>query len=164
MAPYTVTWHQPIQSALALRSCCAIGLHLRYFQFSLFQRNLLVLFNFLYFFIFYATILVMYWQIWASKNIIICYFSGVSYLDFPGNILMQRVPVNKVIRTAICPEPPLAWPDPALVSQAAKLIMAAKRPLVIVGKGIYNIISLSASLNTCSPNKNNISIPIYKIM
>jgi thiamine pyrophosphate-dependent acetolactate synthase large subunit-like protein len=30
---------------------------------------------------------------------------------------------------------PLIWPDPALVSEAAKLIMKARRPLVIVGKG-----------------------------
>lgn len=60
---------------------------------------------------------------------------GVSYLDFPGNMLMQRVPSNQVVHTAICPEPPLAWPDPTLVSQAASLIIAAKKPLVIVGKG-----------------------------
>ncbi|PNF25062.1 2-hydroxyacyl-CoA lyase 1 [Cryptotermes secundus] len=60
---------------------------------------------------------------------------GVSYLDFPGNILAQRVSDSKVVHTAICPEPPLAWPDPALVSQAASLIVRSMRPLVIVGKG-----------------------------
>lgn len=59
----------------------------------------------------------------------------MSYLDFPGNLLAQQVPSSKVVHTAICPDPPLAWPDPALVSQAASLIMTAKRPLVIVGKG-----------------------------
>ncbi|KAJ9581741.1 hypothetical protein L9F63_003918 [Diploptera punctata] len=60
---------------------------------------------------------------------------GVSYLDFPGNLLMQRVAASRVLHTAMCPEPPLAWPDPSLVSQAASLLMTAKRPLVIVGKG-----------------------------
>ena len=69
----------------------------------------------------------------------ICYFPGVSYLDFPGNLLMQRVPGNRVVHTAICPEPPVAWPDPTLVRQAARLLMTAKRPLIIVGKGIYYI-------------------------
>lgn len=60
---------------------------------------------------------------------------GVSYLDFPANLLAQRVASSKVVRTAICSEPPLIWPDPALVSEAARLIMKARRPLVIVGKG-----------------------------
>lgn len=60
---------------------------------------------------------------------------GVSYLDFPANLLAQRVASSKVAHTAICPEPPLTWPDPALVSEAARLIMKARRPLVIVGKG-----------------------------
>lgn len=59
----------------------------------------------------------------------------MSYLDFPGNLLAQQVASSKVVYTAICPDPPLAWPDPALVRQAANLIMTAKRPLVIVGKG-----------------------------
>lgn len=60
---------------------------------------------------------------------------GVSYLDFPANLLAQQVASSKVVHTAICPEPPLTWPDPARVSEAAKLIMRARRPLVIVGKG-----------------------------
>lgn len=60
---------------------------------------------------------------------------GVSYLDFPANLLAQQVASSKVVQTAICPEPPLTWPDPALVSEAAKLIRTARRPLVIVGKG-----------------------------
>jgi len=60
---------------------------------------------------------------------------GVSYLDFPGNLLAQQVASSKVVHTTICPEPPLTWPDPALVSEAARLIMKSRRPLVIVGKG-----------------------------
>ncbi|PSN51575.1 2-hydroxyacyl-CoA lyase 1 [Blattella germanica] len=60
---------------------------------------------------------------------------GVSYLDFPGNLLSQRVDKERVIHTSICPQPPLAYPDPKLITKAAKLIMSAKRPLVIAGKG-----------------------------
>jgi TPP-dependent trihydroxycyclohexane-1,2-dione (THcHDO) dehydratase len=50
-------------------------------------------------------------------------------------MLAQQVSSSKVVHTAVCPEPPLAWPDPTLVSQAANLIVTAMRPLVIVGKG-----------------------------
>lgn len=60
---------------------------------------------------------------------------GVSYLDFPGNLLAQHVVKNNVVHVTMCPDPPLACADPALVSQAGNLIMTAKRPLVIVGKG-----------------------------
>lgn len=74
---------------------------------------------------------------------------GVSYLDFPGNLLTQRVASSKVVHTAICPEPPLTWPDPALVTEAARLIMTARRPLVIVGKG-----------NRCTKNTLSVTLTI----
>ncbi|XP_069682859.1 2-hydroxyacyl-CoA lyase 1-like [Periplaneta americana] len=60
---------------------------------------------------------------------------GVAYLDFPGNLLAQRVSKSNVVPMTMYRDPPLACADPALVTQAADLIMSAKRPLVIVGKG-----------------------------
>ncbi|XP_066992518.2 2-hydroxyacyl-CoA lyase 1 isoform X2 [Anabrus simplex] len=60
---------------------------------------------------------------------------GASYLDLPANILVQRVSSDKVASVNPCPEPPLAFPDPALIQQAAQLLMKAKKPLIIVGKG-----------------------------
>lgn len=60
---------------------------------------------------------------------------GACYLDFPGNVLQGRVDSSKVIQTYVHPEAPLAFPNPTLVSEAVELLMNAKRPLVIIGKG-----------------------------
>lgn len=60
---------------------------------------------------------------------------GACYLDFPGNILQGRVDSDRIVKTYISPEPPLAFPNPKQLSEAAELLMKAKRPLVIVGKG-----------------------------
>lgn len=60
---------------------------------------------------------------------------GACYLDFPGNILQGRVDADRVVKTYISPEPPLAFPNPKQLSEAAELLMKAKRPLVIIGKG-----------------------------
>uniref|UniRef100_A0A1L8DIX1 2-hydroxyacyl-CoA lyase n=1 Tax=Nyssomyia neivai TaxID=330878 RepID=A0A1L8DIX1_9DIPT len=59
---------------------------------------------------------------------------GVSYLDFPGNILQAKVP-STVANYYVHPEPPLCQPDLNLVQEAANLLALAKRPLVIIGKG-----------------------------
>uniref|UniRef100_A0A1B0CFZ4 2-hydroxyacyl-CoA lyase n=1 Tax=Lutzomyia longipalpis TaxID=7200 RepID=A0A1B0CFZ4_LUTLO len=59
---------------------------------------------------------------------------GVSYLDFPGNILQAKVPMTAV-DYYVHPEPPLCHPDMKLVQEAANLLALAKRPLVIIGKG-----------------------------
>lgn len=60
---------------------------------------------------------------------------GVSYLDFPGNILQSRVDAAKVRPYYAHPMPPLAFPDPKHIIEAVELLERAKRPLVIVGKG-----------------------------
>lgn len=60
---------------------------------------------------------------------------GVSYLDFPGNLLQARIPTETVPPYYSHPAPELIYPDPALVQRAADLLMGAKNPLVIVGKG-----------------------------
>lgn len=60
---------------------------------------------------------------------------GVSYLDFPGNLLLSKVPEQSVPRQYVHPSPPLIYPDHDALADAVKLIKSAKRPLVIVGKG-----------------------------
>lgn len=60
---------------------------------------------------------------------------GAAYLDFPANILSGKVDSNDIPQqygpTAI----PTIYPDPKKIEDAVKLLAAAKRPLVIVGKG-----------------------------
>lgn len=61
---------------------------------------------------------------------------GVAYLDFPGNLLQARVPLDSVPSQYYkSDEVPLAFPDPQTIQQAVSLLMKAERPLVIVGKG-----------------------------
>lgn len=60
---------------------------------------------------------------------------GVAYLDFPGNLLQQSLLEEKIPRQYITPPPPLAFPDPNSVKNAIELLLRAKRPLVVVGKG-----------------------------
>lgn len=60
---------------------------------------------------------------------------GACYLDFPGNLLQGRVDASKVVETYVTPEPPLSFPNPKQLIEAAQLLSRAKRPLVIIGKG-----------------------------
>ncbi|CAK9799359.1 2-hydroxyacyl-CoA lyase 1 [Anthophora quadrimaculata] len=60
---------------------------------------------------------------------------GAVYLDLPATLLNQSVNSEKIYKVAPCPPPPLIFPDRRLVEQAASLLMHAKKPLVIVGKG-----------------------------
>ncbi|CAH0564468.1 unnamed protein product [Brassicogethes aeneus] len=60
---------------------------------------------------------------------------GVSYLDFPANIL-----AGKILETAITTSPgpaeiPLIYPDPKEIEKAVEILLKAQRPLVIIGKG-----------------------------
>uniref|UniRef100_A0A182U2B4 2-hydroxyacyl-CoA lyase n=1 Tax=Anopheles melas TaxID=34690 RepID=A0A182U2B4_9DIPT len=60
---------------------------------------------------------------------------GASYLDFPGNLLTAKI-MDEVLPVQYThPPPPVPFPDPKLVADAAHLLCTAKRPLVIVGKG-----------------------------
>ncbi|XP_055698831.1 2-hydroxyacyl-CoA lyase 1 [Phlebotomus papatasi] len=59
---------------------------------------------------------------------------GVSYLDFPGNILQAKVDASAV-DYYVHPAPPLSYPEPKSIQEAANLLALAKRPLVIIGKG-----------------------------
>uniref|UniRef100_A0A2M4AKI8 2-hydroxyacyl-CoA lyase n=1 Tax=Anopheles triannulatus TaxID=58253 RepID=A0A2M4AKI8_9DIPT len=60
---------------------------------------------------------------------------GAAYLDFPGNLLTAKITEDAIPSQYGHPEPPLAFPDPSLVTQVAELLANARRPLVIVGKG-----------------------------
>lgn len=60
---------------------------------------------------------------------------GVSYLDFPGDVLRASVAVDSIVDEYAHPMPPLCYPDIQCVQKAAALLKSAKRPLIIVGKG-----------------------------
>lgn len=60
---------------------------------------------------------------------------GACYLDFPGNMLTQRVERDEVVFMPPTPPPPICHPNPEAISQAAHLLMKSNQPLVIVGKG-----------------------------
>ncbi|XP_070516334.1 2-hydroxyacyl-CoA lyase 1 isoform X2 [Cardiocondyla obscurior] len=60
---------------------------------------------------------------------------GAAYLDLPATLLTQNVDENKIAKVLPCPPPPLSYPDAKLIEQAANLLIKAKKPLVIIGKG-----------------------------
>ncbi|CAD7089581.1 unnamed protein product [Hermetia illucens] len=60
---------------------------------------------------------------------------GVSYLDFPANLLQASAPESKINFELTHPPPPLTYPDPECVREAFKLLTHAQRPLIIIGKG-----------------------------
>lgn len=60
---------------------------------------------------------------------------GVSYLDFPGDVLGASAPTKAIAQDYAHPKPPLCFPDVSEVKRAVELLRSAKRPLVIVGKG-----------------------------
>lgn len=60
---------------------------------------------------------------------------GVSYLDFPANLLGQRISSSSLVPSPKVVEPTLPWPGISELKKAARLIFDAKAPLVIIGKG-----------------------------
>lgn len=60
---------------------------------------------------------------------------GASYLDFPGNMLQARISSSLVPRQYITDIVPITYPDPSEIAKAARLLVEAENPLVIVGKG-----------------------------
>ncbi|XP_001606876.1 2-hydroxyacyl-CoA lyase 1 isoform X1 [Nasonia vitripennis] len=60
---------------------------------------------------------------------------GAAYLDLPATLLKQRVDGSQVVKVLPVPEPPLIFPDVRLIEEAADLIVRAKKPLIITGKG-----------------------------
>ncbi|KAK9695968.1 Thiamine pyrophosphate enzyme, C-terminal TPP binding domain [Popillia japonica] len=60
---------------------------------------------------------------------------GAAYLDLPANILSQRV-LEEIVPAQYKVGPiPVIYPQPSLIEKAANMLIQAKRPLVIVGKG-----------------------------
>lgn len=60
---------------------------------------------------------------------------GAVYLDFPGNIISNKVDESRVhYRTGLGAPAPL-HPDPAGVEEVAQMLATAERPLILVGKG-----------------------------
>ncbi|XP_066584164.1 2-hydroxyacyl-CoA lyase 1 isoform X2 [Prorops nasuta] len=60
---------------------------------------------------------------------------GVSYLDLPATLLKQNVEEANIARVPSMLLPPVIFPNPKLIIEAALVLMKAERPLVIVGKG-----------------------------
>jgi 2-hydroxyacyl-CoA lyase 1 len=60
---------------------------------------------------------------------------GACYIDVPAEFVLKKVPATEVLWAHRVPPAPRPFADPKLVEQAIQEIKAAKRPLVIVGKG-----------------------------
>ncbi|MBX3600283.1 MAG: thiamine pyrophosphate-binding protein [Rubrivivax sp.] len=61
---------------------------------------------------------------------------GPVYIEIPTDVLRETVPAALVLDEHLRPKPRRRLlPDPALVAQAAERLRAAKRPLVITGRG-----------------------------
>ncbi|HET7737064.1 MAG TPA: oxalyl-CoA decarboxylase [Tepidiformaceae bacterium] len=60
---------------------------------------------------------------------------GAVYLDLPGDIISGEVDVDAVAYPGRCAEPPRTQAEPGAVEEAVRVLKAAERPLVIVGKG-----------------------------
>lgn len=61
---------------------------------------------------------------------------GPSYIEIPTDVLRTHVPPALVLDDWMRPKPPRTIPpDPAAVAAAADAILAAKRPLVVTGRG-----------------------------
>lgn len=60
---------------------------------------------------------------------------GAAYLDFPGNLLSSRIDVDRIVDKPIISSPPIIFPDIQNIQSAAKLLINAKNPLIIIGKG-----------------------------
>ncbi|XP_078520158.1 2-hydroxyacyl-CoA lyase 1 [Lissotriton helveticus] len=60
---------------------------------------------------------------------------GASYVDIPGDFVNAEVKSSQVRYSECCLPPPISMADPAMVSHATSILMNARRPLLIVGKG-----------------------------
>ena len=60
---------------------------------------------------------------------------GAVYLDFPGNLVAERVDESLAPIREAAPMVATAQPDAEAVERVAELLATAKRPLVMVGKG-----------------------------
>lgn len=82
-----------------------------------------------------ATVALISQHVESAVRLAKCGRSGVSYLDFPANLLQKTVLEETIPKQYVIDSHPLTFPDPKNIQDAAKLISNAKRPLVIIGKG-----------------------------
>jgi len=60
---------------------------------------------------------------------------GGVYLDFPGELVAQKLPEEEVRLRERAPEIARPHPDPAGTLRVAEMLARAERPLVVIGKG-----------------------------
>ena len=60
---------------------------------------------------------------------------GGVYLDFPGELIAQKISEEKIALRTQTPEIFTPHPDPLAIEKLADLLTQAQRPLVIIGKG-----------------------------
>lgn len=60
---------------------------------------------------------------------------GACYVDIAGDMVNAKVDRSKVREVSCCPPPPLSAADSSAIADALSVLTAAKRPLVIIGKG-----------------------------
>lgn len=93
-------------------------------------------------------------------SLLVTLFAGAAYIDLPATLLTTNVDESKIVKVLPCPPPPLSYPDVNLIERAVNLLVKAKRPLVIIGKGksmnlqkifiiLISILSLSFSAIFC---------------
>eukprot|EP00117_Sycon_ciliatum_P011895 scpid48618/ scgid13173/ 2-hydroxyacyl-CoA lyase 1; 2-hydroxyphytanoyl-CoA lyase; Phytanoyl-CoA 2-hydroxylase 2 len=75
--------------------------------------------------------------LYVEKAVRTCTFGrpGVSYLDFPADMLSGTCPEDGIRWSLRCPAPPVCQADSADVATAIRTLRQAKKPLIIVGKG-----------------------------
>lgn len=61
---------------------------------------------------------------------------GPVYVDLPADVLQGTVDEDAITIPEAAPPPAAPAPDPRAVQQAAELLLAAERPLLLLGKGV----------------------------
>uniref|UniRef100_A0A671LA77 2-hydroxyacyl-CoA lyase n=1 Tax=Sinocyclocheilus anshuiensis TaxID=1608454 RepID=A0A671LA77_9TELE len=60
---------------------------------------------------------------------------GASYIDIAGDMVNAKIDRANVRFVSCCPAPPVSQADSREITQAVRLLRAAQRPLIIIGKG-----------------------------
>ncbi|XP_059909565.1 2-hydroxyacyl-CoA lyase 1 isoform X1 [Gadus macrocephalus] len=60
---------------------------------------------------------------------------GACYVDIPGDMVNAKVERKDVRVVSCCPPPPVSLASPGAIIDALSVLRAAKRPLVVIGKG-----------------------------
>ncbi|XP_052435059.1 2-hydroxyacyl-CoA lyase 1 [Carassius gibelio] len=60
---------------------------------------------------------------------------GATYIDIAGDMVNAKIDRANVRFVSCCPAPPVSQADSREITQAVRLLRAAQRPLIIIGKG-----------------------------